>query len=142
VKPDMPQLLGLSAMTLGANVVPQLTAIPYAAGDASIIALINILTAQEVDRAADTLVRENTAIRALLDRTKGISGIHPTEPASEPSLKISALETENAVLKSKLIALHEWSETVSHLDAQSVNQEIWGILRRGAQDRTLVLPAL
>jgi hypothetical protein len=139
----MDQLLVQSAMTLGANVVPQLVGHPYAAGDVSVVAMILTLVAQESDRAADTLVRENAAIRAVLRLAPGeLVAPSVLDDGDGESFKLTDLEATNATLKAALIPVHTWSETAVHPEARSINAAIWALLLRGAEDRALILPLM
>ena len=65
MKPGIDQLLMALATTLAARILPQLETQSYATGDARIAALLSVLLAQEADRAADTLARENREMRML-----------------------------------------------------------------------------
>jgi nucleoside-diphosphate-sugar epimerase len=145
----LPQILFASAGTIGAHVAPHLAAQPYALGHASVIALLNILIAQESERAADTLARENDALRALFaDAATGpLDAVLQAACAKAAAgkttrLYVSLLQAENNALRATLIALHEAVDGQSASWARALDTRILCLLKAGADARALVLPAV
>jgi hypothetical protein len=148
MKPSMDHLLISMATTVGLKIIPEMPETSYALGDAKMVAALSILLAQEVDRAADVLVQENTAIRALFAAAAGEPVVGLATPLAEAAksvdanIRVSTLEMGNAVLKALLIQLHELVEANDAAWAKRLNEEIWAILKSGAQARMLVLPSM
>ena len=150
MKPIFERMMVGSAMTLASDVIPQIKEGSYAAGNSGMIAGLLFMMSQEVDRAADRLIRENIAMRALFDRVSG-ENILPQllrgkliagSKLIESSYKISDLEACNAELNGVLIVLHEFVETSAQPWAAKVNAEIWTMLEKSAEERSLVFPDL
>jgi hypothetical protein len=148
MKPTMDHLLISMATTLATTIIPEMPETSYALGDAKMLAALAILLAQEVDRAADVLVRENAAIRALFAQAAempvGGLGVQLGKAATstDASLRVSVLEAGNAELKAVLIDLHALVDDSSADWAKAIDAKIWAILNQGAQDRMLVLPSM
>ena len=148
MKPTMDHVLISMATTLGLRIIPAMPETSYALGDAKMVAGLAVLLAQEVDRAADVLARENAALRALFLRAAmlplgAMSPILASAGASSDSnIRVSVLEQGNAALKALLIDLHIAAEESDADWADALDREIWAILKQGAQDRELVLPSM
>jgi hypothetical protein len=149
MRPTIAQFLTKSAQTLGMDVAPNVRGDPYAAAKTGMIGTILILLAQESERAADTLIREQDAIRALfleaahapLDddlraRLEAAGGEGPR------SHRLDVLEAESARLNAVLIELHEAVEAGAFDWAEALEARIWEILRLGAECRAVFLPTL
>jgi hypothetical protein len=150
MKPSVSELLAGGAMTLATGVVPLLEANPYGKGHATIVMMLALLAAQEVDKAADVLHTENARLRGLFAR----AALTPVErdladalraageaPASA-SLRVSALQIENAGLRALLIRLHAAVEADAETWAAEIDAEIWKLLRDGARARLVDLPPM
>jgi hypothetical protein len=146
MKPGVDHLLMLMAGTLATKISDAMPADHYAAGDAKMLALLNILLAQEIDRAADRLVRENGALRALFARAAPHlppllrERVAEVAASSDANLLLSTLEGGNALLKDLLIEVHIVAETETADWAAPLNRDILALLKQGAQDRMFVLP--
>jgi hypothetical protein len=147
MKPGVTEILNGAAQTLAMHVAPHLTATPYAIGHVGTIGLMLMLAGQEHERGADLLVQENKALRALFkDAAQSpLSALLRRDlmQASErqdESLRISALEMENARLKDLLIALHEAAEETPHPWARPIEARIWAFLKESADTRAAILP--
>jgi hypothetical protein len=115
----------------------------YAAARAGMAATLNMLAAQEANRAVPVRLAENALIRALLVRATGayggaVSGLAAAAGANDTDLAVSALDAANAELRRLLIALHEAVEAAR--DA-ALDREILVLYRDMAQGRRLDLPA-
>jgi hypothetical protein len=81
------------------------------------------LAAETWDSAAENLVQENRALAALLEDT-----------AAEGDLRLSALRTENARLRARLIEAHVAAEEAGDAARQDA---IWAELRTSTERRKL-----
>jgi len=149
MRPTISQMLMKSAQTLGMDIAPNVRGDSYAASKAGMIGMILILLSQEGERAADTMTREQDAIRALFAEAAHA----PLDPdlqtrlaeagAIEPrSYRLDALEVEGARLNALLIDLHEAVEASAFDWAEALDKRIWEILRLGAECRAVFLPTL
>jgi len=146
MKPDVDQILGLSAGQLLATVAPLLPA-GYAQGTTSIIAFMLMLSAQEYDRAAEIRATENAKLRALFGELAPLAGDADLRSAladaaggKDESLTVSALNASNQALRRLLIALQARIEDMRGLEARQAERRIWEVLRAGAARRLLRLP--
>jgi hypothetical protein len=146
MRPGIDHILMLMAGTLATKVSEAMPPDHYAAGDAKMLALMNVLLAQEVDRAADILLRENATLRSLLG---GAASHLPPALArqaadaaqtSDADLRIATLESGNALLKSLLIKVHIAAEADLATWGGPLNLEILRFLRRYADERMFSLP--
>ena len=148
MKPTMDHVLISMATTLGLRIIPTISETSYALGDAKMVAGLAVLLAQEVDRAADVLARENAALRALFLRaaTFPLGALVPilanAGSSFDANLRVSVLEQGNAALKAILIDLHIAAEESDADWADTLNGEIWAILKQGAEERELVIPSI
>lgn len=146
MKPDVDQILGLSAGQLLATVAPLLPA-GYAQGTTSLIAFMLMLSAQEYDRAAEIRATENAELRALFAELASLAGDADLRSAladaaitKDKSLNISALNASNQALRRLLIALQAQIEDMRGPDARQAERRIWEVLRAGAARRLVRLP--
>jgi len=147
MKPTVAQFLLIGAQASLTRIAPQLGAQPTLASHVSTLAMLSMFAAQEFDRAADTLARENGAMRALfaVAAERAVPATLKTRLAAaargaDASLRISALEAANAELAALLIELHALVEREKADWARDLNQAIWTLLRDGARARALSLP--
>jgi hypothetical protein len=114
------------------QMVAMLTPLPleaggdYQAGRAGLLAMLAGLAAQEAERGTAARVWENGAIRALLGET-----------GPDSDLSWRALDTANAGLRRRLIALHEDAE--ARRDG-SLQRDILALYQAMAKARRLDLP--
>jgi hypothetical protein len=148
MKPSMDEVLIGMAGAVGLKIIPDMPETSYALGDAKMVTGLAVLLAQEVDQAADVLIRENAAFRGLFrqaaKRAVGVLKPKLAEAAatSDANFRVSTLEAGNAELKALLIELHALVEKVDAQWARAINAEIWAVLKQGADDRMLVLPSM
>jgi hypothetical protein len=146
MKPGIDHHLLAMAGTLAEKIIPAIPDGNYAQGDARMTALLAVMMAQEADRAADTLISENAAMRALFARAHvHFSGDLATRIAGgaashDDNFRISTLEIGNAALKTVLIGLHAAVEQIDSDWARALDGEIWHFLHKGATDRMLFIP--
>lgn len=140
MKPEVDQILGLSAGQLMGVLGPQLPA-GFAQGSASLLGIMMMLMAQEYDRAAEIRVRENDDMRALFRETTAKIAdadlkamVARAGETRDASLKISALNAENTELRRVLIRLqaHAEEKGLAHIE-----RRIWDVLKAMA-DRRLI----
>jgi dienelactone hydrolase len=148
MKPGIADLLMNAATTLGAEVAPHLAEKPYALGHTGTIGIMLVFLAQEADRAAETLSRDNAEMRALFAAAAG-DRLLPEEmqtalaraAAGEgQNLHLSVLEAENAALKAVLIALHAVVDDRIDEAARRLQVDICRHLKASADRRALHLP--
>lgn len=149
MKPGIDQLLMTLATTLATRIIPELNPESYATGDARMAALLSVLIAQEVERAADTLVRENSEMRMLFHAASRLDLIPALRvrlahdaALEEQDLKLSTLTAAHDRYSETLMALQVAIETVEEEWAVSLNREIWQFLMSGAESRMLAMPAM
>jgi hypothetical protein len=150
MKPSIGQMLMGSASTLTREVAPHLERAPSAIGQIGTIGLILACIAQEADRAAETALREQDALRALFaDAAQSPLPedlcVRLRAAASEdarPSLKLSDLEPQNAALMTLAGELLNTVEEQNYDWAEKLESRIWRVLKAGAERRALYLPVL
>ena len=142
MKPEVDQILGLSAQQLMGVLGPQLP-VGYAQGSASILGVMMMLSAQEYDRAADIRASENADMRTLFREAAGKvsdadlkSSLLSAAGSRDASLKISMLNAANAELRHLLIRLQAHAEEKGE---QALQRRIWGVLKASADRRLLRL---
>ena len=140
MKPEVDQILGLSAGQLMGVLAPQLPA-GFAQGSASLLGIMMMLMAQEYDRAAEIRVRENDDMRALFREAaakiadKDLKAmVTRAGETRDASLKISALNAENTELRRVLIRLQVHAEEKGLGD---IERRTWDVLKASA-DRRLI----
>lgn len=142
MKPEVDQILALSANQMLATLVPLLPN-SFAQGTASALGLVTMLAAQEYDRAADIRVAENDEMRALFRAAAPVvadeqlkTDLSNAAQLRESSLKISALNAVNYTLRRLLIRLHAYVEDTGHGEFE---RRIWKLLQDSADRRSLKL---
>jgi hypothetical protein len=120
--PSVPSVLYELSQLLIRNAVP---GVPDAerTNALTLSAMLLTIAAEVWDGAADTLVRENRTLAELLE-----------EVAAEDDLRLSALRTENARLRSLLIAVQIAAEQAGDVARQNA---IWAELRASTERRLL-----
>lgn len=148
MKPSMDHLLMTMVGTIAGRVIPAMPEESYALGDAKMVAAMAIILAQEVDRAADVLITENAALRALFGKAAALdlgpltAQLAKAAQSADTDYKVSTLEAGNASLRALLIDLQTQVEERSEDWAKVLNADIWAILSRGAEQRMLHLPSM
>ncbi len=137
MKPDIPAVLAELAGLVARNAAPGLDPAERA-GALSLSAALLGMAAEAWDGAAQRLVEENRALRALLadagDRTGPDAGL---AGAKDEDLKISVLSATNARLRAGLIALHAVVEGEDSPEARALESRIWQELRLSTERRRM-----
>ncbi|HEY4125719.1 MAG TPA: hypothetical protein VGM36_13960 [Rhizomicrobium sp.] len=141
MKPEIDQILNLSAMKIIGEFAPAMAA-QYEQGMAQVVAGLMLMSAQEYDRAADIRVAENQDMRVLFAELAsqisdaGLRGeLEAAAETREGSLRISALNAANETLRRLLIRLHAQFD-----DMGADASRIWSVLKTMAARRTVTLP--
>jgi hypothetical protein len=148
MKPALDHVLMSMAGTLGTTILSAMPKDDYASGDVKMIALMNVLLAQEVDRAADTLLRENSRMRALFAEAATAplgplcAKLIEAATSCDADARISTLEVGNATLKTVLIELHVVVEKETSDWARSLNHKILALLGDSADSRMIAMPVM
>jgi hypothetical protein len=148
VKPGIDQVMMLLAGTLATKVLGALPENDYASGDVKMIALMQVLLAQEIDKAADNLIRENAAMRSLFAQASEapVLAMHEklTNAAAtrDANARLSTLEEGNAELKALLIDLHCAVEEEVATWASTLERSILAFLKESADARMLAMPVM
>jgi hypothetical protein len=142
MKPEVDQILGLSAQQLMGQVVPLLPN-SFAMGSVSVLGMMMTFAAQEYERGADIRVRENADMRALFREAAGTvsdadlkAQLLSAAETRDPSLAISALNLANADLRRLLIRLQAHAEEKGE---RALQRRIWDVLKASAGRRLLRL---
>jgi hypothetical protein len=147
VKPELSRVLEVCAAALALDVAPH---VAPAYRQASVFATSLLLSSirEELDRIADRRVEENRALRALFAEAVPAvedaalrARLAEAAQSSEESLRISALEQRNALLRALLIELHGEVEARESPAARRVETAIWRELRVSTERRRLSLGA-
>ncbi len=128
--PSLPQILMGHVAALSSPPPPE-AAGDYMAGRLGLIAMLSLLAAQEAERGLEARLWENGAIRALLEG----AGEAAPRPAADRTW--SALDTENAALRRRLIACHEAAEARGDAELDRRILEFYAAM---AKARSLFLP--
>lgn len=141
MSPEVDQILGTSAGQLMA--LAPLLPEGYGQGQASLLAFMMIMSAQEFERAAEVRFRENTEIRALFRKFSSAvekpglrKRIEAAAKTRDESFAVSALNRTNAELRRLLILLQIHVEQEGDTAAQKA---IWDVLKRSAARRLVRL---
>jgi hypothetical protein len=147
MKPDLAHTLRNAATLLMTRIAPALASSPHLSANASTTAMLILFAAQEADRAADVLAKENAALRRLFsdaadrDLPEDLgAALNEAALRLDETLRVSALEAANAGFKTLLIALHAAVEEIDADWARDLDRRIWAVLRDGARARALALP--
>jgi hypothetical protein len=120
--PEVPAVLMQLAQIVARNAAPGVPEGERASDLGLTTALLGV-AAEIWDSAAQNLVEENRALRALLD-----------EPGADEDFRISALKAVNDVLRAKLIAAHVAAEQAGDTARQDA---IWAELVASTERRKL-----
>lgn len=135
MKPAVPETSRFLAGMLREDVVPALTG--FRAGNVGMTAAMLDMIAEEWDRAADRLVRENAQMRPLIERCAGFLGQSRTLPEDTGSLRITELTRTNDALRGHLIDVHAALEQDASGAAAALESEIWDFLRSSVEHRRI-----
>ena len=148
MKPDVPVVMRGLFGTMLMEIAPNLTA-EYSAGSVGIMSMMIFMTADEYDRAADIRAAENAEMRALFAEAAGLvadaglkAKLAEAAEGKDASLRISALDKENAALASLLIELQAHVEESVATWAAGIEARIWDYIVAAADRRKLTFPSL
>ncbi|MGD9660376.1 MAG: hypothetical protein AB7U63_03810 [Porticoccaceae bacterium] len=138
MKPDVTSVALDFSARLANDLAPNLSG--FEAVNASMIAASLAMIAEEWDRAANRLVEENRAIRAILEKAAELfddDNLRQLKGQLEPDFRISTLEAHNDRLRDALISVHEKTEQSGDLQAKALETSIWHELRLSVERRKL-----
>jgi hypothetical protein len=143
MKPDPDAVLGHLAGLMLQTIAPQVQP-AYLAGTIGVSGLLLAMLAEEWDRAAQRLVEENRAIRALFRQAEAVAvdgllagELRALAGGEDDDLRLSALEAANAGLRAALTRLHAAVEIRAEAAAQALNAAIWTELSASTERRRL-----
>jgi len=137
VKPDIPAVLAELAGLVARNAVPAVDPAERA-GALGLSAALLGMAAEAWDGAAQRLVEENRAVRALLADAGGRAGRNAwLAEGTDDDLRISALSADNARLRTALIELHKAVEGDVSPEARDLEARIWEELRLSTERRRM-----
>jgi hypothetical protein len=146
MRPEVDQILMITAGQVATELGPNLPT-QYAQGMAQLAAVMDVLAAQEYDRAADIRAAENREMRALFaDLAPSIADkdlmarLQKAAADTDASLRVSTLNEANYALRELLIALHEHVEAEAGKAGRAAETRIWKLLMTFAARRRLYLP--
>jgi hypothetical protein len=135
VKPDIPAVLAELAGLVARNAAPDLDPAERA-GALGLSAALLGMAAEAWDGAAQRLVEENRALRALLSDAGDRAGADAAlAGAEDDDLRISVLSAANARLRAGLIALQAAVEAEDSPEARALESRIWEELRLSTERR-------
>ena len=135
MKPEVPAVLAELAALVARNAAPDVHPADRA-GALGLSAALLGLAAQAWDGAAQNLVTENRAIRAILARGGAFApDVVGLADGVDDDLRISVLSAENARLRAALIALQIAVETAGGPDARALEEIIWAELVASTERR-------
>ena len=133
--PTLPEILRGNFMSLAIPATPDMAG-QFMTARVSVIALLNLLAAQEAERGTAGAVRENRLISDLLGSAPAYAVVVP-EPTDDPSP--AAIDAQNAALRRALITLHE---AVEQRGDDALEAAILALYAAMAEGRKLTLPPL
>jgi hypothetical protein len=146
MKPEVDQILGLSAGQLMAGVVPLLPD-SYSQGSTALLSFLMLFCAQEYERGAEIRSVDNSDMRAAFSALAALVGdaklkarLEEAAASADPSLLISALDKSNAQLRALLIELQTYLEEQQGDAARAGERRIWDILKASAARRLVTPP--
>ena len=135
MKPDIPVVLAELAGLVARNAAPDLDPAERA-GALGLSAALLGMAAEAWDGAAQRLVEENHALRALLSDAGDRAGADAAlAGAEDDDLRISVLSAANARLRAGLIALQAAVEAEDSPEARALESRIWEELRLSTERR-------
>jgi hypothetical protein len=146
MKPEVDQILNMSAGQLMAGVIPLLPD-SYSQGSTALLSFLMLFSAQEYERGAEIRVADNTDMRAvfralapLVSDAKLKSSLVEAAASADSSLLISALDKSNSHLRVLLIELQTHLEDRQGDAARAGEKRIWDVLKASAARRLLKSP--
>jgi hypothetical protein len=135
VTPTLPEILRGNFMSLAIPATPDMAG-QFIATRVSVIALLNLLAAQEAERGTAGAVLENRLIVDVLDSASAYGIVLPA-PNDDPSP--AAIDAYNGALRRALITLHE---AVEERGDDAFDTRILALYAAMADGRKLTLPPL
>lgn len=146
MRPEVDQILMITAGQVTTELAPNLPT-QFGQGVAQLAALMDLLAAQEYDRAAEIRAAENREMRALFSELGPLvtdaslkAKLEEAAAGKDISLRVSALNDANYPLRELMIALHEHVEVQQTKEARAAETRIWTLLKTFAARRRLYLP--
>lgn len=140
MRPDLPRALQGVAITLISKVMPEVRT-PFGQQEVGLAAQLAFWAAEEAERGADRLVKENQAVRALLAEGLDFAGEAAAQVSAAiatplaPDYRIASLQAENDALRKGLIALHAAVEQDTTPAGAAFNERIWAELAESTRRR-------
>jgi hypothetical protein len=146
MKPEVDQILNISAGQLMAGVIPLLPD-SYSQGSTALLSFLMLFCAQEYERGADIRAADNADMRTTFAALAPLVGdrklkarLEEAAASADASLLISALDKSNAHLRALLIALQAALEEQQGDAARTGEKRIWDILKASAARRLVKSP--
>jgi hypothetical protein len=146
MKPEVDQILGISAGQLMTSLIPLLPN-SYAQGSSAVLSFMMLFAAQEYERGAEIRATDNAEMRMvfgllapIIDDAELKKKLEDAAISTDPSLLISKLNQSNAHLRALLIALHTYLESQGSDAARGGERRIWDVLKASAARRLLKPP--
>jgi hypothetical protein len=146
MKPEVDQILEISAGQLMAGVVPLLPD-SYSQGSTALLSFLMLFSAQEYERGAEIRATDNAEMRAAFGALAPIVGdadlkkkLEDAATSTVSSLLISKLNQSNAHLRALLIELHIYLESQDGDDVRAGEKRIWDVLKASAARRLVKSP--
>jgi len=143
--PSHDRFLEVAAAHLMLKVGPALES-GYEQSSAIVLGLMLTTLREEFERAAARRVEENDALRDLfaeaapaVEDAELRSRLEEDAASREASFAVSELEQSNARLRSRLIELHAYVETLGGSDARRIEDAIWRELVASTERRKLAM---
>ncbi|WP_439816800.1 hypothetical protein [Zavarzinia sp. CC-PAN008] len=143
IRPDVTTFLAHVSADLAGRIAP-IVEPRYLKGALGGVAGMISVVADEWDRAADRLARENAAIRDLFRQALPVLGGDPLAgtlaalaEGREPDIRVSTLAAANGDLRRALIDLHAWTEDQQGPAAKALEAAIWRELAASVERRRL-----
>lgn len=134
--PRVPEVLADLAGLLMRNADPAVDPADRASA-LGLSAMLLAVAAEYWDGAAQRLVEENRAFRALLTRAPVLPDDWTELSEEDADLRISVLQAVNARLRAALIELHADVENSQDPACQALEQAVWDELRASTERRKL-----
>lgn len=143
MRPDPGHLLGVMAAQLMMNVAPALGT-SYDQSNATMMAVMLMSAAEELERAASRRVEEHQEMRRIFSAAVPVVGdaglrsqLERAAAGRETSFAISDLEALNGELRALLIQLHAHVEELKSAAAREIETMIWKELAASTERRRL-----
>lgn len=141
MKPDVDQILAISAGQLMTGVIPLLPD-SYSQGSTALVSFLMLFCAQEYERGAEIRSADNADMRAafgslapIVDDPKLKRKLEDASISTDLSLYISELNKNNSGLRALLIELQSHLEARDDNAARAGEKRIWDVLKASAARR-------